>query len=260
MKRIRSPGYPSCSLLEAIEYINKIHAQDRQHPVDRSIAARHLGFSGISGTSDRALSALIHYGLAEKMHKGEIRVSDRALAIIHPHSPEEQREALRTAGFAPDLFKELRQRYPGPPPSREALSSFLSREGFGAAAIGPASKAYLETCYYLQREKAYESGSFSEIPEAESLSDEEKQQLQADNRDSRGAMPITSIAPTPEGLSSKRGLLLNQIHMNVKGNKEVHIEGILDYRGLLLLEKKLIALKMLLEPNESEEDDKATED
>ncbi len=260
MKRIRSPGYPSCSLVEAIEYTYKIHAQDRQHPVDRLIAAQHLGFSGISGASDRALSALIHYGLAEKVHKGEIRVSDRALAIIHPHSPEEQREALRTSGFAPDLFKELRQRYPGPPPSKEALSSFLSREGFGAAAIGPASKAYLETCHYLQREKAYESDSFSDGSEMESQIDGEKQQIHADNRDSRGELPVTKMAPAGEGLSSKRELVLNQIYMNVKGNKEVHIEGILDYRGLLLLEKKLIALKMLLEPNESEEDDKAMED
>jgi hypothetical protein len=118
-----------------------------------------MGFTGLSGTSDRALSALMHYGLAERVGKGEIRVTDLALSAIHPESLMERRAALREAGFNPTLFRELRDRYPGPPPSLGSLSSYLSRENFAPAAIAPAAKAYLETCQFLQREQAYESGS-----------------------------------------------------------------------------------------------------
>jgi hypothetical protein len=157
MSRIRSPRYPNHNLEETIDFIGKIHAEDRQHPVSREVAARHMGFSGISGTSDRALASLMHYGLAEKAVKGELRVSDLALSIMHPHSEKERVRALFDAGFHPELFKELHDRYPDQPPSAVSLESYLSRSGFAPAAIRPASKAYLETCQFLQRNGAYES-------------------------------------------------------------------------------------------------------
>ena len=158
MARIRSPGYPNVSLEQVIDNAGKVHLQDRQHPVDRATVALHLGFSGLSGAADRALSALLHFGLMEKVKKGELRVTDLALRIIHPSEPNERREALYEAAFAPELFKELRARYPQTPPSRDSLSSYLSRSGFASAAIPAATKAYLETCYFLQREHAYDLG------------------------------------------------------------------------------------------------------
>ncbi|MFZ5669275.1 MAG: hypothetical protein ACOY4K_07260 [Pseudomonadota bacterium] len=157
MARLRSPGYPSFPLAHVIELAKKIHDADRQHPVPREVAAQHMGFSGLTGASDRALSALMHYGLADKAAKGEIRVTDLALRIIHPESGSERREALHRAGFMPDLFSELRSRYPGQPPSSGVLASYLSRENFAPAAIPPAARAYLETCDFLLREGAYES-------------------------------------------------------------------------------------------------------
>ncbi len=157
MVRVRSPAYPAHNLAEAIEYARKIHSADRQHPVPRDVAAQHMGFSGITGTSDRALSSLLHYGMAEKVAKGEIRVTDLALRVLHPEDDHERLAALNEAAFNPQLFQELRRRYPGRPPASATLESFLTREGFAAAAIGPASKAFLETCRILQQEGAYES-------------------------------------------------------------------------------------------------------
>lgn len=168
MARIRSPRYPNSGLEETIEMIRKIHDEDRQHPISREVAARHMGFSGISGTSDRALAALLHYGLAEKAVKGEIRVSPLALKILHPDSEAERREALNIAGFLPELFQNLRARYPDLPPSAASLESFLSREGFAPAAIRPAAKAYLETCQFLQRNGAYESDGMRQEDASES--------------------------------------------------------------------------------------------
>lgn len=162
MSRIRSPRYPFHNLEETIELVAKIHAEDRQHPVGRDVAARHMGFSGISGTSDRALASLMHYGLAEKAMKGEIRVSTLALEILHPSHDGERVHALNIAGFKPELFRELRERYPDAPPSAASLESFLTRSGFAPVAIRPASKAYLETCQFLQRNGAYESDGLTQ--------------------------------------------------------------------------------------------------
>ena len=62
----------------------------------------------------------------------------------------------------------MRERYPETPPSRESLASYLSRSGFAAAAIPAATKAYLETCYFLQRERAYDFAVASSEPAPES--------------------------------------------------------------------------------------------
>lgn len=255
MARIRSPGYPNTSLEQVIDAASKIHAEDRQHPVDRETAAKHMGFSGLSGASDRALSALLHFGLAEKVRKGELRVTDLALKIIHPNDAAERRQALHEAGFSPELFKELRERYPESPPSRETLTSYLSRSGFASAAISPASRAYLETCAFLQREGAYdltESDHFGET--VSSSEDGDAAQTKAESANT----------PTPEGhiyggstrstpFKQGRELMLNEPYLDVRGTREVHIEGVFNREGLEALENTIVALKLLLKAQPPEE-------
>lgn len=238
MARLRSPGYPNFPLSDVVEFARKIHEQDRQHPVAREVAAKHMGFSGISGTSDRALSALLHYGLAEKVAKGELRVTDLALHILHPDSLDERRTALRAAAFRPGLFNELRERYPGPPPSLSSLSSFLSRSNFAPAAIPSAAKAYVETCQFLQREGAYESESSPEADRAESVptAREEPDTVQSH-------VTITS-PPVHRGSE----LQLNAPNFDIRAGTVVHVEGLLDLNGLADLERSISALKMLLKP------------
>lgn len=259
MARIRSPGYPSFSLEETIEFAKKIHAADRQHPVDRENAARHMGFSGLSGASDRALSALMHYGFSEKVQKGELRITDLALEIIHPHSVEERRAALHKAGFMPELFAELRERYPEAPPSREILASYLSRSGFASTAINPATKAYLETCYFLQRERAYESDvdASASPPEPAPVSEREEPMQSAPAPMSAAHLTTPVSAPLPTSFvatPSSEDFILNDIQTHIKGGT-VRIEALLDARGLRRLEKKIAALKLLLEPDEDEDDE-----
>ena len=63
---------------------------------------------------------------------------------------------------------------------------------------------------------------------------------------------------------SNRRLVLNEPYLDIRGSQEVHIEGILDYDGLLDLEEKLKALKMLIKKKlagspVSEGDDAQTE-
>lgn len=193
MARIRSPRYPNHNLEETIEFVSKIHAEDRQHPVGRIVAARHMGFSGISGTSDRALASLLHYGLAEKAVKGEIRVTPLALEILHPSTDRERVSALNAAGFSPELFKELRARYPEAPPSAASLESFLARSGFSPAAIRPACKAYLETCQFLQRNGAYESDGVVVEPASESADHVDLKEPKAVN--AQTTMPVASNSP-----------------------------------------------------------------
>lgn len=163
MARAQSPGYPNASLPKAIQSVRMIFDADRRNPIDREVAAKHIGYGGSSGASDKALATLAHYGLTEKVGKGEIRVSQLALDIVHPDKPEDRKRALVQAAFSPQVFKDLRERFGGGVVSEGALESYLKRENFLDRAIGPVTKSYLETCRFLEQEKAFENAG--DVPE-----------------------------------------------------------------------------------------------
>ncbi|TPG39528.1 hypothetical protein EAH79_12415 [Sphingomonas koreensis] len=145
------------SLAKAVASVQKIFDADRQAPVDRAVAAKHVGYAGQSGASDKALASLAHYGLLEKAGKGETRVTQLAVDILHPDTAGDRRAALRSAGLNPGIFQEIFDRYDGRLPSEEALRSYLLRAGFQNIAINPVVNAYAETFRYLEQEKAFES-------------------------------------------------------------------------------------------------------
>ncbi len=150
MSRSRSPSYPSFPLSEAISRVEHVFDADRQNPVDRETIAQHIGYRGLSGASDKAISTLSHYGLLEKVAKGELRVSSLAVDILHPVSSGAKAEAIAKAARHPSLFAQLFDRF-DVTPSAGALESYLKREGYLERAIKPISSAYLETCQFLEQ-------------------------------------------------------------------------------------------------------------
>ena len=152
-KRLRSPAYPSMSLEEAVDAIAKIEKVYRTTPVDRSEAAKLIGYSGLSGPAAKALAALASYGLLERAGKGEARVSDRAKAILYAESDEDRREGLKAAALEPPLFRDLRDRFEaaiddGMLPESGVIR-YLERENFNPSAVRPAARAFLGTMTYL---------------------------------------------------------------------------------------------------------------
>jgi hypothetical protein len=148
--------------------VAKIEKVYRQSPVDREVAAKLIGYSGLSGPSSKALAALASYGLVERAGKGELRVTSRALAILHPINLLERRQALVSAAFDPTLFQELRTRWPDMIPPEEGIATYLNRKGFNQTAIRPAMKAYRETLHFLEQEGANESHGNEQPEEADS--------------------------------------------------------------------------------------------
>ena len=96
MTRIRSPGYPSIGVGQAIEIVRKLYDKVRKNPIDREAAAKELGYSGMTGMAAKMLSNLNHFGLIEKAGKGDLRVTDLAVEALYGH-PEFQ-EARRYKG------------------------------------------------------------------------------------------------------------------------------------------------------------------
>jgi hypothetical protein len=165
--RMRSPSYPGTPLEKAVDFVAKIHRSERQNPVDRDVAVQAMGYSGLSGRAAKVLSDLIQYSLLEKAGKNEVRVSTRAVEILHPESPDSRSEALKAAAFEPDLFQRIKERFPDGQPSEAALRSYFVREDFTDAAIPRAIRAYFETCQFLETANVSESHSRETRDEAE---------------------------------------------------------------------------------------------
>jgi hypothetical protein len=152
-KRIRSPNYPALSLPDAIERVTTLHRAQHTHAAPREVAAKGMGYNTLNGASATAISALHKYGLLDRVGD-EIKVSDRALRVLHPHSPEERAAAIREAAREPQLFGELAERFPGRMPSEELLRNYLIRNGFAPAAVSAVVLAYRETWELVERETA----------------------------------------------------------------------------------------------------------
>jgi hypothetical protein len=165
MARIRSPNYPGMSLPIAIERIAAIHQKEQHLEAPREVMAKHLGYNGINGSSLKALSALLKYGLLEKTAGDRRRVTDLALQILHPRDPTERSSAIRDAAFRPALFVEIAKEWPNGTPSDANLRAYLIRRNFAQDAIPEVIEIYRETIGLVTAE----SGLYAETsgPERE---------------------------------------------------------------------------------------------
>lgn len=143
-QRTRSPNYPGLSLREAIEKVRALHNEIGQNPTSRDVVAKGMGYSGLSGSSATAISAAKKYGLLEGRGE-EVRISDRAMAILAPHNEAERKEAVRQAALAPDLFRSIAEKFPDQKVGDELLRNYLIRNKFSPQAVSPAIEAYRET-------------------------------------------------------------------------------------------------------------------
>jgi hypothetical protein len=164
-QRIRSPNYPALSLPDAINKVTALYQSLHTHSAPREVVAKGMGYTGLNGASATAISALHKYGLLEK-HGEDIKVSERALRILHPESAQERGEAIREAAMAPVLFAELAERFPGRLPNEELLRNYLVRNKFAPSAAQAVVLSYRETSELVEREmEGHDSGN-GPAPEA----------------------------------------------------------------------------------------------
>jgi len=156
----QSPGYPHIPLNKALDRAKKIFEADRTNVVDRESAAKHLGYTSVSGASDQMLAALGHYGLVSPAGKGQTRITSLGVDIFAPEDETAKKKALYIAGKLPSVFKMIDSHF-DTRPSESTLKNWLIREEFIDRAIQPVMKAYFRTLDFLKQEGAIESGASS---------------------------------------------------------------------------------------------------
>jgi hypothetical protein len=122
MAKMRSPNYPAMSLRDSVQRTRNLWAKEKRTPVPAEIAAKAIGYAGISGPSRTALASMKKYGLIESDEK-TVRVSDLALRILHAANEQDSIAALQEAALKPDLFALLHESHADA--SDDAISSYL---------------------------------------------------------------------------------------------------------------------------------------
>lgn len=246
MVRMRSPNYPSIPLRQAVELARKIHSLNRTNIIDRDVAVRDMGYSGVTGRSLKVLAALIQYGLLSKSGNGSVRVTQTAVDILHGIDETDRNAALLRAGREPSLFKMIFERFPDGVPSENAIRSYLIQQGFADVAIGPAIRSFMETYHDLESIQEGDEHIEEDNPESTEPPQAQENKTQPAAGPAAPSLPASFASPVPTEL--------NKINMDIRGD-QVLISGLLDARGLNLLEKKIAALKLLLavytEPNDT---------
>lgn len=154
----QSPSYPHISLEKALERALKIFNEDRTNIIDRETAAKHVGYSSVSGASEKMLATITQYGLLETSGKGQVKLTSLALDIFAPENDIAKKHALYLAGTFPSLFSQIDESFETVP-SQGKLENWMIRRKFVDSAIKPASKSYFRTKEYLERQDAVKSDS-----------------------------------------------------------------------------------------------------
>ncbi len=160
-KRARSPNYPAIGLPEALERLQILWDAIQRHPAPRELVATGMGYSGLHGASNSAVSALRKYGLLERVGT-DLQVSERGMMYLHPQEPTERVSAIREAAAEPELFATLGERFPGGVVNEELIRNYLLRNNFTGAAAANAILAYRETIDLVIRETNQHSSTLQE--------------------------------------------------------------------------------------------------
>lgn len=158
MASIHNMGFPHLSLDKVIERAQMVFDADRTNVIDREVAANHLGYSGLSGASEKMLATIAHYGLLEKAGKRQTKITGLGMDIFAPIDESSRRQAIYKAGHLPALFVAIDEHFDSSP-SDAALQNWLIRESFVDRTIQSIIKAYAGTKQCMKEEGAFESSS-----------------------------------------------------------------------------------------------------
>jgi hypothetical protein len=124
----RSPNFPACTWVEAIDYAKMIWDHEKRHPLSLELAAKHMGYKGLSGASLPAIAALKQYGLLVQEGK-DVRISDDANKILlYPVGSPETVDIVNKSAMRPPLFSKVLAKFPDGLPSDANLRARLQHE------------------------------------------------------------------------------------------------------------------------------------
>lgn len=125
----RSTSYPRIDLNESVNDALSLYEKHGDVPFTREIAARALGYKGISGASASKLASIAHYGLV-KSSGGSYQATELLKSIKYPRDEEEKKLSIIKAVKTPVIFKHIFDTYGGKPLPTMLANNLFRNEKF----------------------------------------------------------------------------------------------------------------------------------
>lgn len=110
--RERSAAYPAIPLEQAVDFGIKLQTAFGKSPFSRENAVKEMGYKTVTGTSGMRVAALVHYGLLNR-EGNAYRNSELSIRVAHPVDDDDSKAAIKSAAFAPKLYKSLIKEFSG---------------------------------------------------------------------------------------------------------------------------------------------------
>ena len=147
MSKERSPRFPAESLSDALVRTEALYTAAGRSPVTSDVAAREIGYGGLSGASRTAMAAISYYGLLQR-EGDKHRISELGLRLIRPLSDSDKLDSARTAALKPPVFAEIEKDHSDC--TEQVLASVLLHSGFTDDGARRAAKVYKENVAFIK--------------------------------------------------------------------------------------------------------------
>jgi hypothetical protein len=107
IKRDRSPKSPKQPLEDSLRMAKTLHEKIGRAKVAPEVAAKALGYAGLSGSALTALGTLTSYGLIERDRGVGLTISPLTIQLLHPTDKHQHGFALAESALMPRVFMEL---------------------------------------------------------------------------------------------------------------------------------------------------------
>lgn len=144
-KIARSTSYPSLPLEESLK---KLHTLKDSHGIngeyDREETAKGMGYGSLSGSSARAVAALVQFGLLNR-NKDQYSISELGKKYLMPIEEGQIQEAIKEAALKPVLLRKIYEEYNGQPLPGQLKNILTITYGIQGAATNVALRVVKQT-------------------------------------------------------------------------------------------------------------------
>lgn len=141
----RSKAYPTASLSECVALARKIWDAHNRKQMTLEEATQSLGYKGVSGPSRSKISAMKQFGLLEEPASNTLRLSQRAIDVLHkPEGDPARQEAIHAALGGVEIFAHLARTH-AEASEGAIVSTLLTDHEFTDVGARTAAQSFLES-------------------------------------------------------------------------------------------------------------------
>lgn len=203
----RSTAYPSIALPEALNKLSKLKdSLGVNGEYNREATAKGMGYASLSGSSARAVAALVQYGLLDR-NKDQYAISELGKRYLMPIEEGQVRIATQEAVLRPPLLRKIYTEYEGQQLPGQLKNILTITHGIQGAAADTALRVIKQSFDYAGLISP-EGVLVESSPEGGNLEHEDLKQMQDTT-----TVSLSELSGTPSVISHdevKEGSLMEQ--------------------------------------------------